>query len=101
MLLLSILSLTALWVFATVGGIVPVRKLIQMREARHELKKGSAGYLRIMGRWALVLIWALIVWYLATVLGDWSVSGDFDGAVARSMNRLEAIFRLVVALWNN
>jgi len=52
-------------------GIYPIRKYIQIQEAKHELKHGSAGFIRSFGGWIIIAIWVAVVWFIATILGDW------------------------------
>lgn len=93
-------ALVGLVLFAVSTGIgVPmVRKLIQVQEARHELKQGSAGFLRSISGWSMIAIWLLGVWFLSTIVGDWGATGDLDGALARSWLRLRIILEIAVAL---
>ena len=44
-----------LFVISSLLGVIAVRRLIMIAEAKHELKVGSATYLRIISRWFLVL----------------------------------------------
>jgi len=93
-----IVSLLVLLAGSSLVGVGPVRKLIQVREAKHELKRGSAGMLRSFSGWSVIAFWLLITLYLATVLGDWLVSGDLGGAVDRSMLRLRIILEILAAI---
>lgn len=88
----------ALVLFATLVGVFPIKKLIHMHEAKHELKQGSPGFLRSMSGWIIVAIWIVATWFFATIAGDWWMSGDFAGAVERSGGRLELILRLLAAV---
>jgi len=78
-------------------GILPMRKIVQMREARHELKHGSASFLRAMSGWLFIALWLTATWFCATIIGDWGVTGDLDGAIARSGRRLEILLHLLAA----
>ena len=69
-----------------------------MREAKHELKQGSAGFLRSMEGWGVIALWALTILFCAAVLGDWQISGDFDGALDRSGQRLRWAFQIFSVL---
>lgn len=80
------------------AGILPMRKLIQMHEARHELKHGSAGFLRTMSGWIVIAIWAAAIWFVASVLGDWWATQDLSGAMARGLRRLEILLHILAAL---
>ena len=73
-----------LWALATAIGITPVKKMIHVREARHELRHGSAGWLRGIGGWSIIAFWLIGTWFLATVVGDWAVSGDLGGAMQKN-----------------
>lgn len=88
----------ALFAISTGIGVPMVRKLIQVQEARHELKQGSAGFFRSISGWSMIAIWLLGVWFLSTVVGDWGATGDLDGALARSWLRLRIILEIAVAL---
>ncbi len=79
-------------------GIYPIRKYIQIQEAKHELKHGSAGFIRSFGGWIIIAIWVAVVWFIATILGDWWASGDINGAIERSGRRLEVLFRIISAM---
>lgn len=94
----ALFSTALLLAAATWTGIAVVQKLIQVHEARHELKLGSAGFLRMIGGWFWIGIWLLATWFLATICGDWYRSGDLSGAVDRSMLRLYVIMEIAVAL---
>ena len=76
----------------------PVKKLIAVREAKHELKHGSAGFIRSMSGWAIIAFWLMAAWFFATIIGDWGVSGDLDGAIERSMLRLRILLEIAAAL---
>ena len=89
--------------FAIVGlgavlGIYPIKKLIQVQEAKHELKQGSAGYLRTMSGWIVIVIWLLAIWFGASITGDWWATGDLEGAIERGWYRLEIILLILEAL---
>lgn len=86
-----------LWLLASLNGVIPVKKLITMREARHELKQGSAGQLRGLAGWMFILLWAAATWFCATILGDWHTSGDLDGALERAMLRLRVLLEILAA----
>ena len=93
-------ALAGLTVFAasTVIGVGLVRKLIQVGEAKHELKHGSAGFLRSIKGWSMIAIWLMAVWFCATIIGDWGVTGDLDGAMARGWLRLRILLEIAAAL---
>lgn len=79
-------------------GLYPIKKLIQVREAKHELKHGSAGFLRTVSGWIVIAIWLAAIWYLATIIGDWWAFGDLGTAFVRSLRRLELILIILEAL---
>ncbi|MFG5382028.1 hypothetical protein [Yoonia sp. R2-816] len=83
---------------ATLVGIYPVTKLIQIYEGKHELKQGSAGWLRTVSGWSMIAFWIMTTWFLATILGDWSSSGDLEGAINRSWLRLRILLEIAAAL---
>lgn len=88
----------ALFALSTGVGIYPVVKIIRVREARHELKEGSAGWLRGIGGWAVIAFWLMAVWFFATIIGDWNATGDLDGAIDRSWLRLRILLEIAAAL---
>ncbi|MGH1578360.1 hypothetical protein [Planktotalea sp.] len=79
-------------------GIYPVKKLIQVKEAKHELKHGSAGFLRTMSGWIIIALWIAAVWFFATIIGDWWAFGNLEQAIARSFHRLELLLHILAAL---
>ncbi len=93
-----ILAALAILAIGTVVGILPVKKLIEIKEARHELRQGSASFIRGVAGWGIALIWLVAIWYAATIVGDWGVTGDLEGAIERSGKRLEIILHLLAAL---
>ena len=92
------LAFLALLAVATLLGTRPIKKLIQVQEAKHELKHGSAGFLRTMSGWIIIAIWLAATWFVATIIGDWWATADLDGAIARSGRRLELILHILAAL---
>jgi hypothetical protein len=88
----------ALFAFSTLIGVMPMRKLIEVREAQHELRAGSASRLRQITGWTIIAFWLMTVWFLSTILGDWTVGGDLDGAIARSWLRLRILLEIAAAL---
>lgn len=93
-----ILAALALLAFATALGMVPMIKLIRVYEARHELRPGSAGRLRGLAGWSIIAFWLMSTWFCATVIGDWGVTGDLDGALDRSWLRLQILLEIAMAL---
>ncbi len=82
----------------TAIGILPVKKLIQINEARHELKRGSVGFLITVSGWAFIAFWIMAIWFFATILGDWSVHRDLQGALDRAALRLAILLEIAAAL---
>lgn len=79
-------------------GTQPMKKLIQMHEARHELKHGSAGFIRTMSGWFIIVLWLAATWFFASILGDWWAFGDIGAAIERSLLRLELLLHILAAL---
>lgn len=75
-----------------------VVKIINVYEANHELKQGSAGWIKTISGWTLVVFWLLITWFLATIIGDWAASGDLEQAIDRSWMRLQIMLEIMAAL---
>lgn len=96
--LLPLLMAVPLLALATALGIAPMKKILVMREARHELRHGSAGALRALAGWSVIAFWAMAVWFLATILGDWQMTGDLDGALERAMLRLRVLLEIAAAI---
>ncbi|MEO0665084.1 MAG: hypothetical protein AAFY97_05045 [Pseudomonadota bacterium] len=92
------LATLALFIMGTLVGYWPTRRLIAMREARHELKQGSASFLRAMGGWVVVLAWLAVLWFGGTIIGDWVRLEDLDAALRRSELRLRIILEILAAL---
>ena len=88
----------ALFALSTWFGVVQVKKLIAVYEARHELKRGSAGWIRSISGWSLVAFWLLATWFVSTVLGDWFVTEDLGGALLRAELRLRIILEIAIAI---
>lgn len=95
---MPLLCALALFVISTVAGMGPVMKLIRVREARHELRQGSAGAIRAISGWAIIAFWLMAAWFMATILGDWSISGDLGAAIDRSYLRLRILLEIAAAL---
>lgn len=87
-----------LLLLATLLGFAPVRKLIQVQEAKHELKHGSAGFIRTTSGWFVIVLWLAFTWFGGTVLGDWWASGDLEGAIDRGWLRLQILLEILAAL---
>lgn len=76
-------------------GAMPIKKLIQVQEAKHELKQGSAGFLRTIKGWSVIAFWLAGTWYLATILGDWAANRDLAGAIDRAVLRLWVLMEIL------
>ncbi len=100
-LIYPVLTGLALFAISTAAGVGMVKKLIMVHEAKHELKHGSAGFLRTIKGWSMIVIWVISVWFLATIIGDWGVSGDLDGALGRSWLRLRILLEIAVAVMDS
>lgn len=100
-LLAPYLFALVLLAMATLLGILPVRKLIQVREAKHELKHGSAGFLRTMSGWVVIALWIMATWFFATILGDWATYGNLEDALDRAVLRLYILLEIAAALGDN
>ncbi|MEM8536912.1 MAG: hypothetical protein AAGF56_03530 [Pseudomonadota bacterium] len=83
---------------ATLIGILPVKKLIQVREAKHELTRGSAGFIRTISGWSVIMFWVAATWFVATILGDWATYGDLEAAMERGFVRLRVLLEILAAL---
>lgn len=92
------LSALVLFGLATVIGVAPVVKLIQVYEAKHELKHGSAGFIRSISGWSMIALWLMSAWFFATIIGDWGATGDLDGAIARGWLRLQILLEIAAAV---
>jgi len=83
---------------STLVGFRPVKKLIQIREAKHELKHGSAGFIRSTSGWFVIALWLAFTWFVATILGDWWATGDLQRAIDRGWLRLQILLEILAAL---
>jgi len=93
-----LLSIAVLFVAMTAVGIYPVLRLIRIHEARHELKRGSASFLRSLAGWSVIALWIGATWFFATIIGDWWATDDLAGAVDRAMLRLYVLLEILAAL---
>lgn len=75
-----------------------MRKLITVYEAKHELKHGSAGWLRSIRGWSLVAFWLMTTWFIATIIGDWAMNGDLGAAIDRGWLRLRILLEIAMAI---
>lgn len=96
--ILPSLSAVALFVLSTIVGLPQIRKLITVREARHELRRGSASWIRGIAGWAAIAFWLMSVWFFATIIGDWGATGDLEAAIDRSWLRLRVLLEIAAAL---
>ncbi|WP_299546482.1 hypothetical protein [uncultured Tateyamaria sp.] len=92
------LAALALLVCATAIGTPAMRKLITVYEAKHELKHGSAGWLRSIRGWSMVAFWLMTTWFVATIIGDWALNGDLGGAIDRGWLRLRILLEIAMAI---
>lgn len=88
----------ALMTLSTAIGIPMIRKTVMVHEAKHELRQGSAGFIRNLAGWSVIGFWLLATWFAATIIGDWGNTGDLDGAIARSWLRLQIVLEIAAAL---
>ncbi|KPQ15905.1 MAG: Ion transport protein [Rhodobacteraceae bacterium HLUCCO18] len=93
-----LLSIAVLFGAMTVAGIFPVLRLIRIHEAHHELKQGSASFLRSLAGWSIIAVWIGGAWFCATIIGDWAVTDDLDGAIDRAMVRLYVLLEILAML---
>lgn len=91
-------SVAVLFVSMTAAGIAPVLRLIRISEAKHELKRGSASFIRTLAGWSVIAVWIGATWFSATIIGDWAVTGDLAGAIDRGMLRLYVLLEILAAL---
>ena len=82
---------------STLLGLLPVRKLIEVREAKHELKHGSAGFIRTTAGWFVIVLWLAFTWFAATVIGDWGATGNLERAIDRGLLRLQILLEILAA----
>ena len=94
---LVLLSAALLLAAGTLIGYWPTRKLIAVREARHDLKQGSASFFRQIGGWSIIVFWLMAVWFGGTIIGDWAATGDLEGALGRSGQRLRILLEIAAA----
>lgn len=98
MLFAPALSALVVLVFGTMLGIGRVRKLITVLESKHELRQGSASFLRGVSGWIVIAIWIAAVWFVGSVIGDWGATGDLTGALERAQLRLLILIEILAAL---
>lgn len=82
---------------STYLGMIPVHRMIQRREAQHELRMGSASYFRRMGGLVFVAVWLITVIFLSTIIGDWAVTDDLDAAMDRAGLRIGLLLRFAAS----
>ena len=78
-----LLAAVAFMIAATFVGMLPVVELIKVYEGQHELKQGSAGWIRTIAGWSMIAFYLMTTWFVATIIGVWDVSGDLQSAVDR------------------
>ena len=87
-----------IWAAGAFFGMIPMVRIIRMAEAWHELKRGSAGFLRAMGGVSLIVIWLVSLWFAGSVLGDWQVMGDLELALEASALRLRILIEVLLTV---
>lgn len=92
------LAALLLLTLSTALGMAQVAKIIKVYEAKHELKHGSAGFIRGIAGWSLVAFWVMSVWFVATVIGDWWATEDLAGAMDRAWLRLRILLEIAAAI---
>ncbi|ETA51614.1 hypothetical protein [Ponticoccus alexandrii] len=95
---MALLFTALLLLLAALVGTGTVRKMIEVYEAKHELKQGSAGFFRMIRGWSRIGFWLLITWFLASVMGDWHRTDDLGGAIDRAQLRLYVMMEILAAL---
>lgn len=79
-------------------GVLSVQKIIQVIEAKSEMREDSPGFLRAVGGWSMVAIWAVLTLFAGSFIGDWAYTGDLEGATARAASRLEILMHILIAI---
>lgn len=87
-----------LFALSTSIGMINVVKIVTIYEAKHELRQGSAGWIRSISGWTMIVFWLLATWFIATIIGDWYVSGNLELAIERSELRLRVLLEIAAAL---
>lgn len=87
-----------LFALSTAIGMINVVKIVTIYEAKHELRQGSAGWIRSISGWTMIVFWLLATWFIATIIGDWYVSGNLELAIERSELRLRVLLEIAAAL---
>lgn len=98
---LPILLCLPLVVISALIGMPMVKKLVQIREARHELKRNSTSYIMGIAGWSVIAFWLMATWFFATILGDWAATDDAAGAVDRSFTRLWVLLQIAAEVAAN
>ena len=93
-----LIAATILFSFSTYLGLIPVHRMIQRREAQHELRWGSASYVRRMGGLFIIFVWVITVIFLSMIIGDWGVTGDLDAALDRAGLRIGLLIKMAASL---
>jgi len=92
------LAAVGILALGTLIGVWPTQKLIRVKEAQHDLRQGSAGWLREIGGWIVVVLWLAAIWFGGTIIGDWAATGDLGRALERSLLRLQILLEILAAL---
>ncbi len=93
-----IIAVLLLICLAASVGAYPIKKLIRIQEAKHELRHGSPGFFRTMSGWIVIAVWVAVTWFFATIIGEWWAIEDLSAAIHRSGRRLELLLRILEAL---
>ena len=62
----------------------------------HRVLLGQLG--RSISGWSIIALWLMAVWFFATIIGDWAVSGDLNAAADRSLLRLRILIEIAIAV---
>lgn len=90
-----LIAAAILFSFSTYLGLIPVHRMIQRREAQHELRWG---YVRRMGGLFIIFVWVITVIFLSMIIGDWGVTGDLDAALNRAGLRIGLLNKMAASL---
>ena len=89
-----LLAALALMIAATFVGMLPVVKLIRV----YEVPSWAETWIRTITGWSIIFFWLMTTWFVATIIGDWGVSGDLQGAVDRPSLRLRIIIEIAAEI---
>ncbi len=84
-------------VFALLG-VYPVRKFFEVMEARNEMLDQSPSFLRRMRGWSMIAVWTVLTAFAGSFIGDWSKSGDPQGAAERAWVRAEYVLYILTVI---